>query len=398
MKKYISKIWELYKPFRITIIFLFALTLLIQIVNLLPPIIYARLIDSIFAKISLQRSLFLAAWVFLLEILSLVFYQIKSRLEIKYTDFDVSRFIYSRNLNKILSFSIGQNMNENSGVKQNILDRGSSSIEQATVYTLFQAAPLFFKVLSAVIAMLIINLILGGVVLTGVISYAVFSFYINGKFKKPLKKQEEMYNDLGKEYTEVLWNIPTIKINSQEELSQKIYNSKYSKICEFGKSVWTKYMNNVVFRDSIGVIASFIIMFLGVIFVFNGQYTPGTLLIFWSWSSRALDGLGDIGQMQRQYMEWSASIKKYFNLMDMEPDIKEAECPVKLKDIKGRIEFKNVFFQYPYRRSREEENDRRDAINRISAAKEDIALKGVSFKIESGQKVAFVGESGDSDF
>ena len=159
MKKYISKIWELYKPFRKTIVFLFALILIVQAIQLLPPIIYAKLVDSVFLKNSLQKSLYLVVYVFLLEMATIIIFQIKGRMELKYTDFDIERHIYNKNLDKILKFSIGQNENDNSGIKQSVLDRGTNAMQQATNYTLYQAAPLFFKVFSAVVAMLIINLI-----------------------------------------------------------------------------------------------------------------------------------------------------------------------------------------------------------------------------------------------
>lgn len=57
----------------------------------------------------------------------------------------------------------------------------------------------------------------------------------------------------------------------------------------------------------------------------------------------------------------------------MKPVVEEPENPVELKEIKGRIEFKHVWFAYDG---------------------EDYILKDVSFTIEPGQRVAFVGATG----
>jgi len=352
MKKYIKKIWELYKPFRKTVIVLFVLTLAIQILYLIPPIIYAKTVDSIFAKSSLSHSLILVSAIFIIEILSGFFDQIKTRLELKYLDYDIERYICNKNLDKILGLSMGQNTNENSGVKQSVLDRGTKAIEESTFYTMFEILPLFFKILLSVVAMLIISLVLGGIMLLGVILFIYFLFYIDNLFREDLNKVEEMHNDLGKEYTEILWNIPTIEINSQEESSRQRYDRKFSKICVLGKRVWIKYMNIRIPRDSIGKITEFVIMFLGVLFVFKGFYTPGMLIVFWSWSSRAFEGIGQFGHAQRQYMKWFASIKKYLDLLDIKPDIKEVKNPIKLEKLKGEIEFQNISFKYPYREHR----------------------------------------------
>ncbi len=53
--------------------------------------------------------------------------------------------------------------------------------------------------------------------------------------------------------------------------------------------------------------------------------------------------------------------------------VKDPEEPVELKEIKGRIEFRHVWFAYDG---------------------EDYILKDVSFTIEPGQRVAFVGATG----
>jgi ATP-binding cassette subfamily B protein len=68
-----------------------------------------------------------------------------------------------------------------------------------------------------------------------------------------------------------------------------------------------------------------------------------------------------------------ASAEKIFTLLDEKPIIQEREDPVVLPEIKGRIEFKHVWFAYQG---------------------EDYVLKDVSFVIEPGEKVAFVGATG----
>lgn len=68
-----------------------------------------------------------------------------------------------------------------------------------------------------------------------------------------------------------------------------------------------------------------------------------------------------------------ASAEKIFTLLDEEPLIHDPEKPTKLDKIQGRIEFKHVWFAYD---------------------NENFILRDVSFVIEPGQKVAFVGATG----
>jgi len=396
MKKYIKKIWELYKPFRKALIFLFILTLISQMLFLVPPILYAKVVDSVISKEPLLKSLYFVIAVFVVGFLSkVVMNYIRNYTEIKWIHYDVDRYVYNKNISKILSFSVGQNTNENSGVKQSILNRGTNAMEQAMYKTLFDAVPIILQTVLSIIAMLIINIFLGLIVFFGVALYVSLVIYLNNKFKDDLKKIDDIYNKNNKEYTEILWNIATIKLNAQEEQSQKRYDNGILRLCNLGKKVWIRYSSWTLARGGIAEITEFIVMALGVWLVYKGAYTPGTLVIFWSWSSKAFNGLGRIGMMQRQYMRWGASIKKYLDLLEIEPDIREIENPVRIKKIKGEVEFKNVSFKYPFRKNKEDKDSSAGKRQNKKIKNENLpALKKINFKIKAGQKVAFVGESG----
>ena len=68
-----------------------------------------------------------------------------------------------------------------------------------------------------------------------------------------------------------------------------------------------------------------------------------------------------------------ASAEKIFTIMDMEPVIVDSEDAIDLPEVKGKIEFKNVWFAYN---------------------EGEWVLKDVSFTIEPKQTVAFVGSTG----
>ena len=363
---------------------------------LVPPILYAKVVDSVISKEPLLKSLYFVIAVFVVGFLSkVVMNYIRNYTEIKWIHYDVDRYVYNKNISKILSFSVGQNTNENSGVKQSILNRGTNAMEQAMYKTLFDAVPIILQTVLSIIAMLIINIFLGLIVFFGVALYVSLVIYLNNKFKDDLKKIDDIYNKNNKEYTEILWNIATIKLNAQEEQSQKRYDNGILRLCNLGKKVWIRYSSWTLARGGIAEITEFIVMALGVWLVYKGAYTPGTLVIFWSWSSKAFNGLGRIGMMQRQYMRWGASIKKYLDLLEIEPDIREIENPVRIKKIKGEVEFKNVSFKYPFRKNKEDKDSSAGKRQNKKIKNENLpALKKINFKIKAGQKVAFVGESG----
>jgi ABC-type multidrug transport system fused ATPase/permease subunit len=80
-------------------------------------------------------------------------------------------------------------------------------------------------------------------------------------------------------------------------------------------------------------------------------------------------------------------------MLAIEPDVKVVDNPIRPEKYPGRIEFKNVTFKYPGRDSKKLMDDENEEVQ--DKPKEvGPALDNVSFIIEAGQTVAFVGESG----
>ena len=88
-----------------------------------------------------------------------------------------------------------------------------------------------------------------------------------------------------------------------------------------------------------------------------------------------------------------SSFRSIFSLLNTVNKINntpESNKDKKLPDkLKGKIEFKDVYFKYPINLDEEEENDKSD-----NSHKTNYILDKVSFKIEPGQKVGLVGFSG----
>ncbi|WP_331665518.1 ABC transporter ATP-binding protein [Anaerocolumna sp.] len=131
-----------------------------------------------------------------------------------------------------------------------------------------------------------------------------------------------------------------------------------------------------IFRPSIymlSIISLVIIIGVGGDSVLNGTISMGTLYIFIQYIGSFFEPIQDLAEQLGTMQSAMASAEKIFYILDEEPLITNPEKPVTLHEVKGRIEFDHVWFAY------EDEN---------------WILKDVSFVIEPGEKIAFVGATG----
>ena len=144
---------------------------------------------------------------------------------------------------------------------------------------------------------------------------------------------------------------------------------------ELFRANWREVMTFAIFRPSIyllSVAAMVIVIGTGSLSVLNGTLSLGTLFIFISYISSFFEPIQELAEQFGTLQSSLASAEKIFSILDEKPEIVNPIHPVPVT-IKGRIEFKHVWFAY------EEDN---------------YILRDVSFIIEPGQKVAFVGATG----
>ena len=123
----------------------------------------------------------------------------------------------------------------------------------------------------------------------------------------------------------------------------------------------------------LSILALCIILGAGSQVVLEGVITAGTLYIFSDYIRSFFEPIQELAEQFSTLQSAMASAEKIFSVMDEEPLVKNPENPVALNGVKGRIEFENVWFAYQG---------------------EDWILRDVSFTIEPGQRVAFVGATG----
>ena len=168
------------------------------------------------------------------------------------------------------------------------------------------------------------------------------------------------------------------KCDEFEEKNTALYNAGFRELMIFG-----------IFRPLIylsSIMATAIILGGGSSQVLTGAISIGTLYMFTQYISQLFQPIQELAEMFTTLQSAIASAEKIFTLMDIEPIVKEKADPTRPENIRGRIEFDHVWFAY--------ETKDGETPTEANAGNENWVLRDVSFVIEPGQKVAFVGATG----
>ena len=105
----------------------------------------------------------------------------------------------------------------------------------------------------------------------------------------------------------------------------------------------------------------------------GAQLPVGTFVSFLLYTTMFSAPIEVIGQMARTINRATTSAHRVFEVLDTEPDVRDAPEPVRLEPVHGRVTFEHVTFGY-------------DGVRQV--------LRGVSFDVLPGELIGLVGPSG----
>ena len=238
--------------------------------------------------------------------------------------------------------------------------------------------------LIAVMLMLDVKMALLSLVMVPVV--AVLTFIFRRLSRKCYQVVKTRITALNTFLSEHLSGMRVIQIFNREKEKCDEFDQKNKELYDAG---FREMMIFGIFRPLIylsSIVATAIILGGGSSQVLTGAISIGTLYMFTQYISQLFQPIQELAEMFTTLQSAIASAEKIFTLMDVEPIVKEKEHPVKPREIKGQIEFDHVWFAYETKDGETPDPDNPDNCNWV--------LRDVSFVIEPGQKVAFVGATG----
>lgn len=233
------------------------------------------------------------------------------------------------------------------------------------------------KIIGYAVVMLSIDVRMAGISFLLLPLVAVLTFLFRFLSRKAYQITRTKITELNTFLSEHISGMRLIQIFAREKEKYAQFEKKSN---ELFAANWREVMTFAVFRPSIyfvSVLAMILVIGTGSASVLNGTLSLGTLFIFITYISSFFEPIQELAEQFGTLQSSLASAEKVFSILDEKPEIVNPPKPVDVS-ICGRIEFQNVWFAY--------EKNADGSYNYV--------LKDVSFVIEPGERVAFVGATG----
>ena len=236
-----------------------------------------------------------------------------------------------------------------------------------------------FVILGILAAMLCLNYALTLMVLCFVPFILLFTVIFRKFSRRAYRKVKDATTDINTYLSENLSGIKVTQIFGREDEKMEEFRQKSQTLA---KATQEQIFVFGVFRPLVYMlyISSILCLFyLGGMghlnhVTFLGQtISSGTIVTFYMYISKFFTPIQNLAEQFNWLQSALASSEKVFSIMDIQPQMTDAPDAIELDEVKGDIEFRDVWFSY---------------------IPGEWVLQGVSFHVDPRETVAFVGSTG----
>ncbi len=183
-----------------------------------------------------------------------------------------------------------------------------------------------------------------------------------------------------------------VALYGEPDREREYFRSRARKVADIG--IKTAMLNRLFFiaLTSVAAIATAFAYGIGGHLAISGGVTVGTLLAITALLARLYGPLTALSNVRIDVMTSLVSFERVFEVLDLEPMVKNRENAIGLKPTHPKIEFKDVSFSYP--RAEEISLASLESAAKPETIQSGEVLRGLSFTAAPGTLTALVGPSG----
>lgn len=231
----------------------------------------------------------------------------------------------------------------------------------------------FIKIVGAVIIMLTMNVRLTLILLALVIALVVFTAFYNLKMRSVFAENRRKIAVVNAKAQDSLAGIRVVKSFANEDIERHKFeegNKEFLRTKENSYTIMGRFFSGNQFLQGILYIS---VLVIGGYYLIIGKISTANLIAYILFINVFLNPIDRLVNFTEAFQRGMSGFERFLEILDTEPEIKDSENAVELKDVQGKIEFHNVSFSY---------NDKTEV------------LRNINLTIDKGQTVALVGPSG----
>ncbi|MFR2891796.1 ABC transporter ATP-binding protein [Peptoniphilus grossensis] len=230
------------------------------------------------------------------------------------------------------------------------------------------------KILISLIILLKINIKMTLLIYLMIPLMIYFSGHYRNKMRRAQKDQRVHIGHLNSSIEDSLLGIKVVKSFANEEVEREKFTEENNKFLGIKKRYYRSMAGfNTINRIFDGLMY-LILITSGGYFLMKGEIGPEDLIVYVMFIQSLLATVRRIIEFTEQFQKGMTGIERFAEIMAIEPDIKDKEDALEIKNVRGEISFDNVDFSY--------------------GKGEGKVLNNFSVDITPGEKLAIVGPSG----
>lgn len=370
------------KMHRREVLILALLSLVSAVGNAVVPYLLGRLFDAVlgagapfmFAGYALSPFVaILGAWLFAMLVSDIAerFKNVRREMLSASLEADYTAFGFA----KLLRFPLGFHKQRKMGEIVERIRRGSGWLEVIINRILIDLAPQFFSIALALVIVFMMNATLAALLLGAVILYAVILVRVAPRLSVFSRKMQSAYSRAYGDAHDTVANVSAVKQAGAEEYERrKLIRNFRGRAARF----WVEYIRvgtNLNFIQRIIVTLTQLVLFaVSIYFIRHGSMTVGELIAFNGYAAMLFGPFVILGRNWDLIQNGLIAIERSEKILSHAEEPYNPDGAVIIPDMRGEVEFERVGFRY--------------------GKKQNTVLDAVSFRVEAGQSVALVGESG----
>lgn len=232
----------------------------------------------------------------------------------------------------------------------------------------------FIKFVGAFFILIRINLPLTLIVFAFIPLMIIFALIMRGRMRRAFKRNRERIADINAQIEDNLSGIRVVKSFANEAMEMGKFKEGNAR---FVDSKRNSYWNMGAFHAGLTLFTALIniaVIAGGGLFIANDIINVGDLLAFLLYVNTLIEPVKKLINFTEQFQNGMSGFNRFYEILEVEPDIVDRPGAEEIKDVKGEIEFKDVSFRY---------NNTQGEV-----------IRNINLKVAAGEYIALVGSSG----